>query len=245
MRYITREAWGGRAPDRISYLDPSRVDRIFIHHTTGEQQHDKAAWVRSIQRFHMEQRGWSDIAYSLIVSADGDCYVGRGLGRVGAHTKGYNSTSVAIAYLGSGLKPVPQTALRAIRRAVDDTRNWFGRPLPVFGHCDVGATACPGGALLSWVRDGMPVDDPLPPPDVQPVPLHPDDPLRGRSDAPPHLLGTDAVERATSVAEPPHGDIPTPVGSAPRRELRASDSRARVPRAGWRGFWERGILRRS
>jgi N-acetylmuramoyl-L-alanine amidase len=245
VRYVTREAWGGLPAERVAYLDPARVDRIFIHHTTGEQQDDKAAWLRSIQRFHMQTRGWSDIAYSLLVDAQGVAYVGRGFGRVGAHTKGYNSTSVAIAYLGSGLKPVPEAALHGIRRAVEDARLWFGRDLPVFGHCDVGSTTCPGPALLAWVREGMPVADPLPPSQLQPLSLHPDDPLRDRTDAPPHLLWQGAVRRGVSAPEPPHVDIPTVAGSAERQD--GADPVAPVPglRDGWRRHLDRMRRRRG
>lgn len=245
MRYVEREGWGGQIVSNVQYLDPRRVDRIFLHHTTGEQRADKAAWVRAIQRFHIESRGWSDIAYNLLVDADGVCYVGRGLGRTGAHTRGYNSTSVAIAYLGDGSQDVPAAATRAIRRAVEDCDLWFGRELPVFGHRDVGNTACPGDVLYGWLRAGMPVDDPLPPPQPRPLPLHPDDPLRSKGDAPPHLLGQDSVGSSRSVADPGGTSIPTPSGSAVTGDLRTSDSPIPDVRDGWRRHLARMRSRRG
>lgn len=244
MRYVTREEWGSRQPDYITHLDPRRVDRIFIHHTTGAQQSDKTAWLRSIQRFHMETRRWSDIAYNLLVDADGVCYMGRGLGRVGGHTKGWNSRSVAIAYLGDGSTDVPAAATRAIRRAVEDCDLWFDRELPVFGHRDVGNTACPGDVLYGWLRAGMPVDDPLPPPQPRPLPLHDDDPLRQRDDAPPHLLGQDSVGSPRSVADLGRVITRTPSGSAATGDLRASDSPIPDVRDGWRRHLARMRSRR-
>jgi len=245
VRYVTREEWGGARVDRVAYLDPTRVDRIFLHHTTGAQQDDKARWLRSIQRFHIEQRGWSDIGYNLIVDADGVAYLGRGYGRVGAHTRGFNSTSVAIAYLGNGSENVPDVATRAIRRAVEDARLWFGRDLPVYGHRDVGSTTCPGVMLWGWMREGMPVRDPLPDPDVRPFPLLDGDPLRDRSDAPPHLLGGDAVSSPTSRPVDGDGDTRTPSGSRATRQFTVSISPVPDLRDGWRRHLDRMRRRRG
>lgn len=154
---VSRAAWGASAPRSTQTLDPSRVSRLFVHHTTGAQRPDVAAWVRSIQRFHLYDRRWSDIAYSWLVDRDGYAYEGRGWYRVGAHTKGFNSTAVAVAYLGDGGGPVPAAALRTIRELADEADREFGRRLERLGHRDVGRTACPGDVLYGWVAAGMPV----------------------------------------------------------------------------------------
>ena len=49
-----------------------------------------AAWVRSIQDYHMDDNEWSDIGYSFLTCGDGKIYEGRGWNTVGAHTRGYN-----------------------------------------------------------------------------------------------------------------------------------------------------------
>lgn len=175
-----REAWQARPPKApYTPLKPAKVTRLFVHHTTGRQQDDIPAWLRSIQRFHQEQRGWNDIAYSWLVDRDGVIWEGRG-NVLGGHTKGYNSVSLAIAYLGDGGQPVPDVALRAIRYQADNLRRTF--PIAeVDGHRDVGATACPGDWLYAWVRSGMPLRDPAPlPVPVAPVPP----PLAYRSPVP-------------------------------------------------------------
>ena len=43
-------------------------------------------------------QGWSDIGYSFLIGGDGRVYEGRGWGRVGAHTYGYNSRAYGIRY---------------------------------------------------------------------------------------------------------------------------------------------------
>lgn len=178
MRFVTPGEWGAEPPRSETFLDPSRVTRIFLHHTTGEQQDDVHAWLRSVQRFHQSSRGWADIGYSALVDRDGVPYIGRGFGLVGAHTKGHNATGVAVAYLGDGRAPVPEAALAGIRWVMEQADLWFGRPLERLCHRDVGRTTCPGDVLAAWLRAGMPVSRPIPPPDPRPAPLHDDDPLR-------------------------------------------------------------------
>ena len=57
-------------------------------------------------------KGWSDIGYSFLIGGDGRVYEGRGWGRVGAHTYGYNSRAYGIrckAYSSPILEPNKQT----------------------------------------------------------------------------------------------------------------------------------------
>jgi hypothetical protein len=106
--------------------------------------------MRRIQKLHQVTNGWNDYAYSVGVWDDGTVYEGRGWGAVGGHTKGYNSTSVAVCYMGDGRKPVPKVALDAILWAAADADRHFGRRLARRAHRDVGATACPGDWLYGW-----------------------------------------------------------------------------------------------
>jgi hypothetical protein len=148
------------------------VTHFFLHHTTGNQQRDKAGWVRAIQRFHQQDRGWSDVAYSWIVDSNGKIYEGRGWESVGAHTRGHNSTGVAVAYLGDGGVAVPPAALAALREVADASDEFFGRSLERLPHRAVGNTTCPGDVLAGWLADGMPVAGPEP--DRGCKPEHPD-----------------------------------------------------------------------
>lgn len=171
MQFRRREDWGARPP-KAPYrsLNPARVTGFYLHHTTGAQQADIPGWLRSIQRFHQQTRGWNDIAYCWLVDRNGTIWEGRG-NVVGGHTKGHNSTAIGVAYLGDGGQPVSAEALRAIVYLRDNLARTF--PIvTVGGHRDVGRTACPGDWLYGWLRDGMPVADavPLPEPSKPAVP---------------------------------------------------------------------------
>ena len=45
-------------------------------------------------------RGWSDIGYHYVIYLDGSIHEGRPVNRSGAHTKGYNSKSIGVCYIG-------------------------------------------------------------------------------------------------------------------------------------------------
>jgi hypothetical protein len=155
--FVSRQAWEAQPPKRVVPLDPAKVTKFFVHHTTGSQR-PPFAWMRSIQRYHQQSKGWHDIAYSFLVSSDGTVFEGRGWEAQGGHTKGHNSSSVAVAYLGDGRQPVPEAVLRSIRMLADEADELFGRRLERLGHRDVGATACPGTILYRWVHAGMPLE---------------------------------------------------------------------------------------
>ena len=164
MEWRRREDWGARPPKApFTSLNPDRVNSIYLHHTTGEGRADSAAWIKAIQKFHQDDRGWNDIGYCWLVDRYGVIWEGRG-NVVGAHTGGYNSVSLGVAFLGDGAKPVPPEALRSIKYLIENlSRNFPIRQ--VAGHRNVGRTACPGDWLYGWLLGGMPVEEPVPLPE--------------------------------------------------------------------------------
>ncbi len=50
-----------------------------------------ASYVRGIQNFHIDDRGWADIGYHFLVGENGKVYEGRGWDRQGAHSPGFNN----------------------------------------------------------------------------------------------------------------------------------------------------------
>lgn len=151
-----RKDWGAVAPKAVTPLVKSKVANIFLHHTTGNAG-ASIPWLKSIQRYHMVTKNWNDIAYNVLVDKDGVAWEGRGWDAVGGHTKDWNSRSVAIAYLGDGISPVPEKALATIKQLFEDADKHFGKKLKRGGHRDVGATACPGTFLYEWLTKGMPL----------------------------------------------------------------------------------------
>lgn len=173
-RVIARREWGAAKPaDKVEYAP--RIDAIAIHHTVNSNDYTAAevpAMVRAIQAYHQKGRGYSDIAYNLLVDRFGRVYEGRagGIDRavVGAHTMGFNERVVGVAMLGNLDVAEPSANMfdGVARVAAYLSERWGFDPrgavavhsdgspkyprgarprLPrIFGHRDTGATACPG-----------------------------------------------------------------------------------------------------
>lgn len=154
MVYVRRAAWGARRPRSQSIMRLPQSD-VWLHHTAGSEP-DGPAGVRAVQNFHMDVRGWYDIAYSFVIDRRGSIFEGRGPGVAGAHTQGHNSTSHAICVLGNyDRDPVPQPAVDAVvallHRGVRE--GWWPVARLAGGHRDVGTTSCPGDRLYRRIDD--------------------------------------------------------------------------------------------
>lgn len=150
MNYLSRSAAGLRSPRSRTRI--SRSSGIYVHHTAGPTSQTPA----QIQSFHMNTRGWVDIAYSWLVDHTGRITEGRGWGVQGAHTAGFNSTSHAVCYIGNtSVKAAPPVAKAAINTVIAEHNRRYG-PGYVRPHNAVAATACPGTDLTAWVNRGRP-----------------------------------------------------------------------------------------
>ena len=135
---------------------------------------DSAAIVRGIYAYHARSQGWGDIGYNALVDRFGTIFEGRagGMDRavVAAHAGGFNRETWGIAMMGNHVSSAPTAAdiesvsrLAAWKLAGKDpdariqltssgggtSKFAKGRVATVptlFGHRDVGNTACPGDA---------------------------------------------------------------------------------------------------
>ncbi|WP_129771749.1 N-acetylmuramoyl-L-alanine amidase [Streptomyces sp. L-9-10] len=108
-RIITRKGWGADERLREKRLGYSKtLKAAFVHHSaTGNNYSCRQApsVLRSIYRYHVKSSGWRDIGYNFAIDKCGNIYEGRagGVTRpvLGAHTLGFNTSSVGIAVLGT------------------------------------------------------------------------------------------------------------------------------------------------
>jgi hypothetical protein len=160
INIITRAEWGARPPKSTpkSIFIPS--PKLYLHHAAGailpgddSVSNLDLQRIRSIQNFHMDSRGWNDIAYSFLMDADGYVFEGRGAGIQGGHTEGQNTVSHAICVMGNyDSQPVDSDLIPRLADLVNHghERGWW--PLGFTGgHRDApgAATSCPGKNLYS------------------------------------------------------------------------------------------------
>ena len=154
MELIKREKWGARPPRNASQL--VRKGFVKLHWTVtcvspGASVEDECKHMRkSLQDFHMDTRGWSDVAYNFVVFPSGRVYEGRGL-NVRSAANGGGATN----YLHQAVALVAGPDCAAQPRqyeAVASLINTFYRN-GVRGHRDGHSTDCPGDDVYQWIQD--------------------------------------------------------------------------------------------
>jgi hypothetical protein len=144
------------------------------------------AILRSMYAYHAQTRGWGDIGYNVIIDKFGRIFEGRygGLAStvIGAHAGGFNTYTFGVSMLGNyDDVAVPQATVDAVSSIIAWKLGLFRvdprgttvltsggggtskyaagvnvRLPTIFGHRDVGSTACPGRygyARLTEIRD--------------------------------------------------------------------------------------------
>lgn len=166
---ISRAGWGARSP-ACSTSESSKW-RMTVHHTVTHTD-NPAARVRQVQSFHIDGRGWCDIAYHFMVAPDGTMYEARPINVRGGHTYNGNSGNLGIAYLGcfqpgscGGITtPAAPTEISLNKGAeliavLADVFDIDVSSSTLKGHRDHRQTTCPGSELyaeLGRLRAGTP-----------------------------------------------------------------------------------------
>jgi len=169
----SRSAWNTRGNPTLSAA--GQVQLAVVHHTATSNNYSSAqvpAIIRSMQAYHMDHLGWSDIGYNFVVDRFGVIWEARsgsiGRGVIGAHAGGFNTGSVGVSIIGNyvGVSPSAPSIESASRvvgwklatsgvdpRGSGPVTSRGSSTIPsgqtvhlprVVGHRDVGATSCPG-----------------------------------------------------------------------------------------------------
>jgi hypothetical protein len=152
MNLVTRAQWGARPrKGNPTPLRPTGATAHWEGPHMGTFPHASCpAKVRGIQAFHMDARGWSDIAYNAVVCPHGYVFEGRGRGvRSAANgTNVGNDADGAVCYLGGEGDPfTPEGAA-----AMADALHWLSPGGQRHAHRDWKPTTCPGDTIAAWVH---------------------------------------------------------------------------------------------
>lgn len=166
-----RRAWKA-APPKGDY-EPQTPERLTLHHTEGRYTTtlaDTLQEVKVIQDFHMNGRGWTDIAYHYLIDSQGNIVEGRPELVIGAHAGDIekNTNNVGIVLLGSHHPPKNDPVTAAAQDAFIQLGRYFVaryriKPSTLKGHRDLKSTDCPGDvlyALLPRLRGILSMPDP-------------------------------------------------------------------------------------
>jgi MYXO-CTERM domain-containing protein len=147
---------------------------VTVHHTVsrlneGGTRDDFTATLRGIQSLHMDGRGYCDVGYHFLVTADGTVWEARAASSLGAHTGSQNTDNLGISFVGCfhptadcnglGSTTPPTTMIDGAGAFLGRVVRHYGINLALgstyFGHRDNPgqATACPGDLLHDRLDD--------------------------------------------------------------------------------------------
>ncbi|NP_001036836.1 peptidoglycan recognition protein precursor [Bombyx mori] len=154
---VSKKQWDGLIPVHVSYL-ARPVSLVIVQHTVTPFCRTDAGCeelVRNIQTNHMEALQYWDIGPSFLVGGNGKVYEGSGWLHVGAHTYGYNSRSIGVAFIGNFNTDEPSgamlEALRSLLRCGVERGHLAGDYRAV-AHRQLIASESPGRKLYNQIR---------------------------------------------------------------------------------------------
>lgn len=123
-----------------------KITRLIIHCTATPE--GREVTVTDIDSWH-RARGFDCIGYHYVIYLDGTVHIGRAVGRIGAHCRGYNTDSIGIVYVGGlsrdGVTPADTRTpaqKSALRILVGQLRSRHPG-VTIHGHNEFAAKACP------------------------------------------------------------------------------------------------------
>lgn len=163
---IRRSEWGARQPKSVTAVS-DKTGGIVIHHTAGRSPsvHWPDCWNRwkAHQNYHMDRKGWNDLAYNHLVCAHGFWFEGRGWDARNGANLPVNASTLSICWEGTTGDRVDPAAVTTINQIIGEaiSRGWAAK---VRGHQEVRPepTACPG-ELQPLIADGT-IGPNIPPP---------------------------------------------------------------------------------
>ena len=137
---IGRSAWAPGSwrgdnpgcPDQPTYAHSLRF--AVVHHTVNANDYSPsqtAGILAGIYQFHTGSLGWCDIAYNFLIDRFGRTWQGRtgdlGVPIIGGHSKGFNTESVGVSFLGQyepGASPPAASPTREALTALYELLAW-------------------------------------------------------------------------------------------------------------------------
>jgi hypothetical protein len=139
---------------RYDKRDLSQIEQIVVHHVGV----DAVVPPERTARYHVNTKDWPGIAYHFYATMNGDAFQTQPLDIISYHCGGMcNVKSIGICLEGRWMdKEPPEAQLEATREVIGWLFAHLPQPLTVFGHREVGQTACPGNTWSQWKGKVLP-----------------------------------------------------------------------------------------
>lgn len=157
MDIMPRKQWTEVLPRMWLLKESNGFDRITVHHVGKYANHDvtKSVVVRDLDGIlteHMD-RNYGDIGYHFVVDYAGRLWEARSLAYDGAHVSGQNEKNIGIVCMGNfDLQNPSEDQMTTVDQIITVLREHYDiKQTRLFGHRDLGQTACPGDNLYAKV----------------------------------------------------------------------------------------------
>lgn len=151
--------WGG-TPANETKARLHTINRITLHHQ-GEpfpQGKDPQKYLRDLQTWSRNTKGWLDIPYHYVVDLDGRIYDARDIRFAGDTNTQYDPAGHALIEVVGNFEEVEPNAtqLAAVVNLMTQLARQYQVPVEkISGHRDVASgTVCPGKNLYRYLENG-------------------------------------------------------------------------------------------
>lgn len=127
-----------------------KINKLIIH--CADTPPDMDIGVDEIRKWHVEERGWSDIGYHYVIRRNGVVEEGREFEKAGAHCKGQNGNSIGICIVGgrNGEFDFCSKQMHSLNRLVADLKDSILGGASVHGHNEFSEKTCPNFNVKEW-----------------------------------------------------------------------------------------------
>jgi len=144
---------------RPKYLRKStrKIHTAIVHSTATKRGRNVSK--ADLHKWHVKERGWSDIGYHGMIHRDGSFEACRSIDKDGAHAVRHNRNTIGIVMvggLGDNMKAennFTKAQFATLRKVVLSLEQQY-RGIKIIGHRDTGkSTACPSFNVIKWWRE--------------------------------------------------------------------------------------------
>ena len=156
---MRRSAWGWKSTGKR--VPEHTISKITIHHggVSFSDDRDPVEYLRSLQGWSREEKGWIDIPYHFAIDLQGKVYEARPLRFPGDTNTSYNPrTHALILVVGNyEIRELTEVQFESLSGLTAFLATEFSVELPdIRGHLDYapGETTCPGANIYQYFEDG-------------------------------------------------------------------------------------------
>ena len=133
--------------DKVKKPIKRKINKLIVHCTATPECREID--ITDVRRWHVEERGWSDVGYHFLVLLDGTIQEGRPLERQGSHTRAHNHDSIGVAYVGGMSEDMSNPKDTRTQQQKDSLEyllcylKILFSQATIYGHRDFSSKSCP------------------------------------------------------------------------------------------------------